>query len=794
MLPALALAQALGIGIADRGWLSFDRAAVLGAALLAFGLAGSARARFRRASALAVALLAGAASLAKQLELAAAGAPLPRESLAVEGTLVALAAGPGWLRADLSRAVALDPRGAAIPQRIRISGAPADAGFHGIENALPGDRVRARVRLRAVREPRNPGSLPRVRRIERRGIGAFGRLVHPALHVVREDGSLRSPLRAIHERRRELSARIAEAGAGAELVRALALGDRAGLSNQQNAAFRELGLAHLLAVSGLHLGLVASLVFAGARLGIGRCAWLAARRDTRGVALWIAVAAGVAYALFSGWEIPVRRAFVMLLALALAIARGQSRRRAEPLAAAAIAVLSAEPGALFEPGAQLSFAATAALLYAAPRGADETASIGLAGWRRRIEDASRTSAVAVAVTAPIAAWQLGSAAPFAWLANLVAIPWFGAALLPLSLLAALALGCGLEVPGGLLLEVARRASSATLDAGLALAATLPAAAPATRPPYAILCCIGLCAGWTLWVRSTALRIAGALAVSALVALAPPAAVAPPPPRLVALEVDQGSATLIQGPSAAVLIDAGSAFAESDWGERAVVPALAALGVGRIDVLVVSHGDLDHRGGVPSVLEHVRVGEVWVPHGAASDPEFGAIARAATASRIPLIERGAGSPVVWLGELRIEALWPLRVRERRSRNDRSLVVRIDVAGRRILLPGDLELRAERDLVASGADVRADVLALSHHGSRTSSSEVFLGAVDAALAIASAPCGGRFDMPHSQALRRARAAGLPVWWTGRDGAVMVALAGPVAAWGFGERRSGAECAPR
>jgi competence protein ComEC len=225
-----------------------------------------------------------------------------------------------------------------------------------------------------------------------------------------------------------------------------------------------------------------------------------------------------------------------------------------------------------------------------------------------------------------------------------------------------------------------------------------------------------------------------------------------------------------------------------------VPALAALGVERLDVLIVSHGDLDHWGGVPSVLRVVSVGEVWVPHGASSDPAFARIWETARSKGVPVFERGAGSPTVAVGDLLIEPLWPLPIVERRSRNDRSLVVRIEVAGRRVLLPGDLEAPAESDLVSSGADLKSDVFALPHHGSRTSSTDLFLEAVGATVAIASAPCRGRFGMPHADVLSRAEQGGLSVWWTGRDGAVMVGLGERLTVWGYGDRMNPDSCRSR
>jgi competence protein ComEC len=792
LLPLLAVAQAVGIWVADRGWLGAEVTAVSAVALLVAGLAAVRGPTGRCALSLALAFLAGAHSLALQLGVSAAVVSLPAEAVVVEGTVIDTASGPEWLRVDVADVRAIDPKGLRIPARIRLVGGATPDGFHGLEAADRGERIRAMVRLRALHEPQNPGSPQRVRRLQRRGIGAFGRLIHPALHVALADRSSRSPLRGIRKHRRAIAGDIAAFGAGSGLVRALALGDRSGLSTEVGDAFRRLGLSHLLAVSGLHLGLVASLAFALARSSVGRSAWLAARCDTRQIALGVGVATAIAYALFSGWAIPVRRALVFLLVLALTVVRGRSSLRAEPLAAAAIAVLAIEPGALFEPGAQLSFAATAALMFAAPR-PDRAAFAESAPRARGFEDALRASASAVAVTAPIAAWQLGSAAPLALLANLVAIPWTAFALLPASLLAALALGCGLETLGAGLASMAVWLANGTLELGLWCSDRLPSITPSTRPAAVYLLAIALCVAVTLRARTTAVRVLGAFLVSAWVALAPPRSLQPPRPRVVALEVGQGAAALVEGLGAAVLVDAGSSFDGLDWGKRAVVPALAALGVERLDILILSHGDLDHLGGAAAVLDAVSVGEIWAPFGAAADPAFDPLLEAARSKRIPVFERGAGSPAVSRGDLRIESLWPPPVAERRSRNDRSLVVRIELAGYRVLLPGDLEASAEFDLVSSGADLASEIISLSHHGSRTSSTEAFLEAVGATLSVVSAPCGGRFGMPHAEVLERAAGKGLSVWWTGRDGAVMVGLGKRLTAWGYGERPARDSCRP-
>jgi len=241
-----------------------------------------------------------------------------------------------------------------------------------------------------------------------------------------------------------------------------------------------------------------------------------------------------------------------------------------------------------------------------------------------------------------------------------------------------------------------------------------------------------------------------------------------------LDVGQGDAVLVQGRSGALLVDAGTAVPDGpDLGATVVVPALRALGVARLDVVAASHGDLDHRGGLPAVLSALPVARVWLPHGGVADPAFADVVAAARMTGAVVEEQGAGGAPLRAGDLQLEPLWPPPGERGGSRNERSLTLRVELAGRAVLLPGDLEAGAERRLLEAGAPLRADVLKLAHHGSRTSSTEAWLAAVDGAVAIASAPRLGRFGMPHPEVVARARGGGYALWWTGRDGAVLIGL---------------------
>jgi competence protein ComEC len=208
-------------------------------------------------------------------------------------------------------------------------------------------------------------------------------------------------------------------------------------------------------------------------------------------------------------------------------------------------------------------------------------------------------------------------------------------------------------------------------------------------------------------------------------------------------------------------------------------------VERIDVMAVTHADADHRGGAAAVLAAVEVGEVWV------SPGFDGRARSALAARAAaagarLRTRSAAADAYDVGDLRVRVLWPPAGPARAApRNERSLVLAVEVAGRRLLLTGDVGRASESALLDGPAALDSDVLKVGHHGSAGGSSHRFLAAVGAEWALVSAGYPGRRGLPSPAALERLRASGARVGWTGRDGALLVGL-GPelrVRAWRTG-----------
>jgi competence protein ComEC len=746
--------------------------------VLSVGAALARSPRARALAALALAWHAGALALAARLADAGSGHSGPPAERTLEATVVETresARGVRLVLGDVSGVDAADTR--PLPPRVLLLGDPQDAALRALP---PGARVRAELRLREPMPLRNPGRPGEGAALARAGIAAVATLVDPRLLVrvpERDRVDLAAPW---HAPRRRAAARLHALGPGGALLAALALGDRSGLTPADEDAWARLGLSHLLSVSGLHLVLVAGLVYAPVAACLRRWAGLAARMDSRAVARWIAVLAATAYALLAGFEVPVRRSLVLVAASAVALAAARPERAFHPLAAGALWVLAAEPAALFDAGAQLSFVACAALISAAHRRPAGSRRSGARAW---LSSLLRTTATASGATAPIAAWHGLPAAPLALLCNAVAVPWTGAVLLPASLGAAL-LALTAAPWAGLPLRLAER--SAALSLALVRAAPQGALTRGGGAPSLTL--LGVSAGLAiaLWrARTTRVRCALALLVAGLLCWGPPDPVAPPPPRLVAFDVGSGDALLVQGRTASLLVDGGPALeGRFDRGRDAVLPALRALGVRRLDLVVATHADLDHRGGLPAILAALPVGALWLPYGGTLDPGFTPLLAAARSAYVPVQEQGLGAPAAEVGDLRIVPLWPPR-EGRAARNERSLGLRVESGPHRLLLLGDLG-SDERALLARSAPLRADVLVLPHHGSRRSSSAELLAAVDPSVAIVSAPCRGR--LPHPSALARARASGASLWWTGRDGAVRVALGRQLAVLPYADARRG------
>lgn len=684
-------------------------------------------------------------------------------------------ASAGWLAADAVRAAPLVAPGDPVYVEGAVVSVPAQLDSRSrfllttrrwgrLEVTAPepewplalGDRIRLRAHLRPPAGPRNPGGRDPAARLQALGgsLEAIGD--SPVVRIARP-----SPLAWLERARR----RWAEAAAvlparEAGILRAIGTGDRAGLDRETSSAFARSGLAHILAVSGLHLVVVAwglSRLLAAALVRIDR---VALRHDPRRLAAAVALPATFVYTLVTGAGPPVLRAAVGAAAAFVAVLLRRELDALTALSVAALAVLALEPGAILDPSLQLSFAAVAGLALWSDRlrGALPWPRAQRGSWRARlvepfIEGACASIAASVA-TAPILAHHFRQLPLLGLAANVAAVP-VGAALTALGAIGALAAAAWppLALPVlyaawpfawvlGALADWAARPSWGALHLArpllsLSIASVLLALAAARL------------GGWKrllAWIAAT-----GCLFASG--PLRAEAARRRGGLEVIFLSVGQGDAALLRLPDgSAVLIDAGGApEGGADPGERDVVPLLRDLGVARLAAVFASHPHPDHVLGLRAVAAAFPV-DRFFGNGRAAN---GDAADALRALPLPVtLQPGDG----WeRAGVRFDAVGGARALF--EENNASLVLRVTWGATAFLFPGDLEEEGEGAAAAAGG-LDADVVKVAHHGSRRSSTDRFVHASHPRFAVVSFGRGNRYGFPHAEALARWRGGGAEV----------------------------------
>lgn len=616
-----------------------------------------------------------------------------------------------------------------------------DGSSTGRERLMAGQRWQLTVRVRAPRGLRNPGSMDSEKHAMARRLTATGYIRNPD-HAV-----LLSPPHGVNAWREAMSARIAAAvpAASSRYVRALALGDTRGLDDDDWLALRANGLTHLIAISGFHVGLVAGF-FALAVAGLW---WLwpaLSMRCPLPIAAAVAGLAGaVIYAAAAGFALPTVRTVLMIAAVAAVRILRRRSSAFETLALAAIAVLLVDPLASISAGFWLSFFGVAWLLWCLPD-----------AGRRPLHDFLSAQGVASLGLLPLSVILFGQASLAGPVANLVAVPWWSLVVVPLALI-----GTGLEFIhegwGALAWRAAAWCFELSWPLFERLAATDLALWWLPEPRWFALPLACLAAFWMLLPRGVPGK---ALAVLLWLPLLLPARNLPPPGEveLVVLDVGQGLSVLVRTHKHSLLYDMGPAVPDGfDAGERAVLPALHALGAMRLDRAIVSHGDSDHAGGFPAVRKAIPLARAYTPEGS---PVSGAE---------PCL---AGDQWTWdgvtFGFLHPPEHFPY------FGNEASCVLRVQTAYGAVLLTGDIGAVIERDLVwRDPKAVRADVVLVAHHGSGHSSDPEFIAATGARFALVSSGHGNRFGHPRADVLERWRLAGARTHDTAQDGALQVRL---------------------
>lgn len=651
-----------------------------------------------------------------------------------------------------------------------------------------GDVVQARLVLRRPRNLGNPGEFDYEGYLARRGVyvTAFAEDDTAFVRVGNAEASVAGGLRRW---RRDVGAlfrqTLSEPQAG--VLAALIVGTDGALSRDLRAAFSRAGVSHVLSISGLHVALVAGVGYALFRWLLARSRWLLLAVNVPKLAAGLSVIPVLLYAGVAGNHVATIRAVIMILAVTLALLVDRQRHLFVSLALAAILILLWSPGAARDISFQLSFAAVLGLVWGMERfwpwwlRWEEDHLLRLRGWRGRIRRPLAVSAVvslsALGATTPLTALHFNQVCLVAPLANAIVVPLLGSLAVGLGLLAALLLP--LCAP---LAQACVALAGPILWLGIRavhLFAALRYASLRVVTPTSIE--VGLLyAGLAAWIRLSGRTRVTVMATVALVMCSDAGwwyadRYHRPGMRITFLSVGQGDSAVVEFPGAEVMvIDAGGVRGTTfDIGERVIAPFLWSRKIARVDYLVLSHPEWDHYGGFAFLAAHFAAREFWSSGADAGTEPFGRLQQVLTAGGVRRVVMRRGDQRQ-IGRVRAVIHGPGPRTPGASANDQSLVLALAFGETQVLFPGDIERRAEHDLVLAAMDhLRSTLLKVPHHGSNTSSTPRFLDMVAPHDAVVSAGFANRFHFPHAAVVRRYADRGCRLWRTDLDGAVSARL---------------------
>ena len=691
-----------------------------------------------------------------------------------------------------------------------------------------GEQIEVLARFREFRNFENPGSFDRVRFLNRQGL-FISAVVRPRVPLHRLGNSRANSVAAyVWKARKRLSDRFDDIWGGTApepVLRALLLGDRTLLDRDTTTEFQRTGAYHALVISGLHIGLLAFVLLACLRLAMIPAA-------ARALISMLLVGG---YVVLLGGQLPVTRAAAMLAAVLVASLIFRRREALNVIAAVACCLLLIDPELLAEAGFQMSFAAVTLIAAIAVPLLDRTVEPyrralididntdrdlhvdvavaekrvvlrnwieplqGLAPWPKTFTTmlvcaALRLACWATALALVSMVIQVGLTALMAFHFQRVSFSGIIANLLLMPLLT-FVIPCGLLALATNWRFPAAAASFGAewmTDGTSALAEHLHLDLRVPAPPGWLAALVALALVRWAWAlrREKTLGRRHAIVAAALVAavcLHPfPAQLDRGRLELTAIDVGQGESLFIAFPDGQTLLMDGGGQpdfgrdedeqAESndartiDIGESVVSPYLWSRSIRRLDVVAVSHPDADHFGGIPAIIENFEVGELWLGENT-FEAEYGPLVEQARSKGIEVVRVTKGNEREF-GAAQVRVLRPeVGTESATERNNLSMVLSLHFREHQFLLTGDVEALAEIALGRELRDRHLDVLKVAHHGSRGSSSEIFLEQTRPMFAMISAGFDNTYRHPHEELLERLRRRKTAVLRTDLDGAISI-----------------------
>ncbi len=554
----------------------------------------------------------------------------------------------------------------------------------------------------------------------------------------------------------------------ASFLKGVVFGYRGDLSAEVKQAFMDTGTIHILAVSGSNV-VVVGLIFYSL-VGFFHVSSRAATALTLVGLLW--------YMVITGLSPSVVRATIMAGSILIGNVFGRKGDIYNSLAFAALIMLIWDPLHILDVGFQLSFAAVLSIVYFYPKLEPLIDRLPGKFFRSKPVDSTlKLFAVSVAAqlgTLPFTAFYFGRVSLISVLANLIVVPvsglntLLGFATLGSAYISGWWASCYAAL-NDLLVSLLLRFVMWSASVPFAYVETLGTGAMAAILYYAVVAILFNIQNPRVIVRTACvLLLVANLSVYAYVFGGPSK-----PLTVTAIDVGQGDALLLEFPNGRrVLMDTGPTFGQGDVGQKIIAPYLKKRGIRTLDAIILSHPHDDHIGGCVSLLRGLSVSSLVVADTAPVTKSYSVLLEFARERGIPVHIVRAGERLQFDPSTRIFVLHPGSALAGGDLNNQSLVLKLCYGRSSLILPGDASLDVENQLQRTCRSMLAsDVLKVAHHGSSTSSGEVFLRSVRPSLAVISVGRQNKFNHPSPVVMSRYRFLGIPTFRTDLDGAVIL-----------------------
>jgi competence protein ComEC len=675
-----------------------------------------------------------------------------------------------------------------------------------------GDFIRFHSNIKKIQSFQNPGGFDYERHMKRQGIYAVGFISSPTGIILLRQNTADNFQSKVESFRLYLK-KIIFSNASTperEIIEAMTIGNQNEIPFDVRDHFNKTGTSHILSISGLHLGMVAAMAFFLISILLKSFEYLMLRFNTMKVAAAASFILVLIYAYIAGMGITVMRSTFMALAFLFSLLIGKQKDLYNTLSLAALIILIILPAALFDISFQLSFSSVLSLIYIVPKFSHLSFDwfpdmpIKLKNIIHQVYLIILVSFAATIGTLPLIIFHFNRVSVVTILANLIVVPILGIAALIFCMAFILA---ALFSPliAGLFVKTAAFFVQISVIIIKWLADLSWSSFNFTKPNMAeitlfyLLLILLVEATQThktdeniegFWMRHpVALRN---LLIASLCLIAADGVYLSVKEKLnnnlkiTAIDVGQGSSTLVQFPHGINMLIDGGGFADSsfDMGKMVIAPFLYAERISKIDIVVLTHPHPDHLQGLIYIVNNFAVRELWCTGLKADDDLFRELEKAINKSDIKIKYVSAQTQPVKINGVEIKILWPLKpLLEEGNQlsyedaNDSSLVMKIIYDNSAFLFTADISASVEDLLIKSGQNLQSDILFVPHHGSVYSSTPSFIGHVKNSQAIFSAGKTNVFRHPHPVILERYQSAGINIYRTDKNGAITLVSDGKI-----------------